>query len=370
MMNRELFLKNPNLFPNGFEEDTLENILEFSRNGVRFSLEVVDGDLVLNTLGNGASVRSLTSGGNAISLEVKTLTNETTEPLLPGVYNVDSSGGSFNLSLSTIGKGTWRFINPNNSLDDNPVTILAGGSSFTTENGTQSNSNFLLDESVVNYDIVKTEDSSDFLVTLERPLPTNLFTDSGKLGVAQEFPPNSGEILLADLPINTDADANTFHGFSFKVGDKNILRLSGRSDNSGSLSEVSAEAEAFKLVEGGDQEATAFSLGFPALRIIEASENTVSNFTIPPNVFIREVIIRHIDGVGQDGVVVNNLQITSTVSNNTIISEFDMPRNGTEILSPNNKFPINDSRGESITVTADTWNNSSVKIYLYYQFLP
>lgn len=201
-------------------------------------------------------------------------------------------------------------------------------------------------------------------------LPNGLINDGGKLGVPLEFPKNSGEILLADMPMDTDADANTFHGYVLRVGDKTLLKLTGKSDNSGNLSNVAAESEAFKLVDGGDQESTAFSLGFPAFKSIEVSSNTTTSFTLPPGVLIREVIIAHTSGTGVNNIVASGLSVKTSVSQNTFIPQFNMERDDTVILSPSNAFPVEDSQGEALVIEADTWHNSSVKLWVYYQFLP
>ena len=87
--------------------------------------------------------------------------------LQPGVYDLDSSGGAFSISLPDV-VGKWEFHNSNMSLGTNAVTISsAGGKSFTNAAGVQVNADLVLNVPAKPVAILHTELGVNYRVSLD-----------------------------------------------------------------------------------------------------------------------------------------------------------------------------------------------------------
>ncbi|MBK1834995.1 hypothetical protein [Roseibacillus ishigakijimensis] len=204
------------------------------------------------------------------------------------------------------------------------------------------------------------------------PYPPNyiILSETGQLTVGHEFFPNSGEQLLAWIPMNENADANTFHGFTFRVGTTDLMRMRGKSDNSGNITNASVEVHALELTEEGDQEATAFSLGYNARKIASFDADGETVWTLPKGVLITRIVLIQSGGIGLDNIAVDGLSITAKVSGKRLVNSYELRRGAKDILLPDSAFPIDDSNGETLEVSASSWNDAGVDVYVYYEYLP
>jgi hypothetical protein len=113
----------------------------------------------------------------------------TNAALRPGTYDIDSSGGAFDLTLSDE-VGVWEFHNSNRSLGTNAVTMLStGGRTFTNAAGVQTALDFQFNVSGKAVTVVHTEVGTAYRVSIDDAVTAPVtFTPNGAWNAATNTP--------------------------------------------------------------------------------------------------------------------------------------------------------------------------------------
>lgn len=126
--------------------------------------------------------------------------------LMPGAYNLDSSGAGFNLTLANV-IGVWRFYNSNYSLGTNSVTLGTASHTFSSASGAQVAGPLTLDVGGKQVTVLHNTRGNDFGLSIE----------SGNTNLNTTTEPNEEQLFLG-TNLSNGALVNPFGQYTDLAG--------------------------------------------------------------------------------------------------------------------------------------------------------